>query len=62
MADDTPVAAPAEAVDQPERVAAAGDKPTDQESENVTTTEDKKPGKLTLTSAHGPRSGVKLPD
>lgn len=52
MADDTPVAAPAEAVDQPERTAAAGDKPTDQESENVTTTEDKKTGKLILTPAH----------
>ncbi|CEJ57561.1 hypothetical protein PMG11_06250 [Penicillium brasilianum] len=43
MADDTPVAAPAEAVEQPERAAAAaGDKPADQESENVTTNDDKK--------------------
>lgn len=52
MADDAPVAAPAEAVEQPERAAAAaGDKPADQ-SENVTTTEDKKTGKLPLPSAH----------
>ncbi|KAJ5475088.1 hypothetical protein N7539_008154 [Penicillium diatomitis] len=42
MADETPVAAPAEAVDQSEReAAAASDKPTDQENENVTTTEEK---------------------
>lgn len=53
MADDTPVAAPAEAVEQPERAAAAaGDKPADQQSENVTTTQDKKTGKLPLPPAH----------
>ncbi|KAJ5157596.1 uncharacterized protein N7482_008696 [Penicillium canariense] len=40
MADDTPVAAPAEAVEQPERVP-AGDKPADQASENVTISGDK---------------------
>ena len=39
MADETPVAAPAEAVDQPER-----------ETENVNTTEDKPTGKLHVSS------------
>lgn len=61
MADDTPVAAPAEAVEQPERdAAAAGDKPADQESENVITTEDKQNGKLQLSFAHCLRLDVKL--
>lgn len=51
MADETPVAAPAEAVDQPERETAAGaDKPADQETENVNTTEDKPTGKLHVSS------------
>jgi hypothetical protein len=61
MADDTPVAAPAEAVEQPERAAAAaGDKLADQQSENVTTTQDNKTGKLQLPSAHHLRLEVKL--
>lgn len=62
MADETPVAAPAEAVEQPERTAAAaGDKPADQQSENVTATEEKKIGKLQQASAHHLRLEVKLP-